>query len=207
MQRGQRGFELPGLRLEHGPGEQHLRVVGHFPGQALHALAEFGLLSGTQLFEIVEHRGEVDLFARARQQGEVRQRLDVAALANQQDRQGVVGLEIVGLQFHPQLRRFQGFRLPGEVLGQVGGVGADAGVAQQWGLGAVLLQRHIEGAATQGEFRQQQRVHAVIGNGAFRGWRRRGWGRGRSLGRLPGPGCRGLAGTGEQQRTGNAGKK
>ena len=80
----------------------------------------------------------------------------------QQAGQGVIGFHVVRVQFDPELGCLQGFRLALHKLGQMGGVGADPGIAQNARLGQIIFQGHVISASSQGEFGYQQGIQAVL---------------------------------------------
>ena len=164
----QRLWILLEFREDEGLGEQQAGIVRPLLGQLIDALDQLRLLLLVQLVEVAEQGGEPRFFPQSLDLGHVGHGLQGPPLAHQQGGVGILCLRVVRFQFHPEFRGFQCLTLPAHELGQVGGVGADPGIAQDPGLGHIVIQGDVVFTAAQGEFRHQQRVDTVVRKGSLR---------------------------------------
>ena len=132
-----------------------------FKRQRIETLHQRCALLLAQLRETVQQHGEVGFPGLLFHNCQIGERCQRLTLLREQARHGIVGLGVIGLQFHPQLGRLQCRILMLQELRQVCGVGTDAGVAQQRRLLGVLFQCDIVRLASQCEFGDQQVVEAV----------------------------------------------
>ena len=166
LEQGQGFVRAAVLLQQQGLAEQQLAVVRVFLQQVVEALQQAGAgirvgLRGRQGEEV-----EVRVALAVEDLLHVHHGLLVAPGAGQLDRGGALGIEVVRRAARPEQGGVEGFLVGAEVFGDAEGALGNPGVAGFLRLHHIVAQGDVEAVALPGQFGHQQRIQAVLAEGA-----------------------------------------